>query len=154
MNDSTPNPETESLTPPAPDAVFASSPTVPFEPAVLTVSDAPTNVPTPPPGAAGASHGASGRVGPAVPLRPRTRWAAIIWGAVFAAVATVALWTTVSPDRRTALADWSLSLSPAAIGAYVALAIGAIALVAGLVGILRRVQRAVEDRRAVTLSSD
>lgn len=133
MSESTPTTETTSLTLPTPDAEFATSPTVPFEPAALTVSSATTDAAT---------------------LRPRTRWAAIIWGAVLAAVAALALWITVSPDRRTALADWSLSLSPAAIGAYIALAIGAIALVAGLAGILRRAQRGVEDRRSVALSSD
>lgn len=121
MSDSTPTTETESLVPPSPEPAFATGPTVPFESAEL---------------AAGAAETTDAQA-----LRPRTRWAAIIWGVALAAVAALALWITVSPDRRTALADWSLSLSPAAIGAYVALAIGAIALIAGLVGIVRRVQR-------------
>jgi apolipoprotein N-acyltransferase len=128
MSDSTPTTETESLTPPAPEPAFAAGPTVPFEPAERSASTEP--------------------MADAATLRPRTRWAAIIWGAVFAVAAALALWIAVSPDRRTALADWSLSLSPAAIGAYILLAIGAIALVAGLVGIVRRLQRAVEARRS------
>ncbi|MCP2635219.1 hypothetical protein K0817_001395 [Microbacterium sp. HD4P20] len=79
---------------------------------------------------------------------PRTRWAAIIWGAVFAATAAVALWVTVSPDRRTALADWTVNLSPPAAVAYLALVVGAIALVAGVVGVARRAQRALARRRS------
>ena len=133
MSDSTPTTETESLVPPALEPAFAPVTAVPVEPAELAVGDAAPRT-------------------DAEALRPRTRWAAIIWGAALAAVAALALWITVSPDRRTALADWSLSLSPAAIGAYVALAIGAIALVAGLVGIVRRVQRGMsrqsQDRTA------
>ena len=124
MSDSTPT----GTTPPAPDAAYATSPTLPYEVAAFPVEAAPAS-------------------GPAA-VRPRTRWAAIIWGTAFGAIAAVALWITVSPDRRTALADWTVSLSPAAIAAYVVLAIGALALVAGLVGILRRAQRAVEDRRS------
>lgn len=118
---------TTSLTPPTADLEFATNPTAPVEAAALPRSAAST--------------------ADAATLRPRTRWAAIIWGAVLATIAGVALWITVSPDRRTALADWSVALSPAALAAYIALAIGAIALVAGLVGILRHAQRALDNRR-------
>ncbi|MFB7884445.1 hypothetical protein [Microbacterium sp. NPDC056057] len=79
--------------------------------------------------------------GPAVDAAPRTRWAAIIWGLVFAAISATALWVTVDAGRRDAVADWVVSLSPPAIVAYLLLAGGAIALVGGLVGIARRLQR-------------
>ncbi|WP_228484545.1 hypothetical protein [Microbacterium cremeum] len=128
MSDATPT-DTTSLLPPTPDAGSAAGPTLPYEVAALSGEAAPAG-------------------GPAT-ARPRTRWAAIIWGAAFAAVAAVTLWVTVSPDRRTALADWTLSLSPAAVVAYVVLVLGAIALVAGVVGIVRRGQRAIDARRAV-----
>lgn len=127
MSDNSSTAETASLTPPAADAEFETNPGAQVETTAFPVHPAPTTD-------AGA-------------CRPRTRWAAIIWGAVFAAIAAAALWVTVSPDRRTALADWTVSLSPAAIAAYGVLAIGAIALVAGLVGILRRAQRALDARR-------
>lgn len=84
------------------------------------------------------------------PLSPRTRWAAIVWGSVLAAIAGVALWITVSSDRREALADWIVELSPAAAGAYIVLVIGALALVAGVVGIARRAQRGLERRRGAS----
>ena len=79
---------------------------------------------------------------------PRTRWAAIIWGLVFAATAALALWVTVSPDRRAAVADWTVSLSPTTAVAYLVLVIGAVALVAGVVGVARRAQRALARRRS------
>ncbi len=72
---------------------------------------------------------------------PRTRWAAIIWGLALAVISATALWITVDAGRRDAVADWVVSLSPAAIVAYLLLAAGAIALVGGLVGIARRLQR-------------
>lgn len=83
-------------------------------------------------------------------LAPRTRWAAIIWGAALAAIAGFALWITMSPARRTAFAEWMVGLSPAAAAAYLVLAIGAVVLVAGVVGITRRAQRGLEHRRAAS----
>ena len=79
--------------------------------------------------------------GAAADAAPRTRWAAIIWGLVFAVISATALWVTVDAGRRDAVADWVVSLSPPAIVAYLLLAAGAIALVGGLVGIARRLQR-------------
>ena len=72
---------------------------------------------------------------------PRTRWAAIIWGLALAVISATALWITLDAGRRDAVADWVVSLSPPAIAAYLLLAAGAIALVGGLVGIARRLQR-------------
>ncbi|NLP84159.1 hypothetical protein HF576_09870 [Microbacterium sp. CFH 90308] len=86
------------------------------------------------------------------PDAPRTRWAAIIWGAVFAATAALALWVTVSPDRRAALADWTVSLSPTAAVAYLVLVVGAVALVAGVVGVARRAQRTFARSRSGSVS--
>ena len=79
--------------------------------------------------------------GPAVDAAPRTRWAAIIWGLVFAAISATARVDGDPECRRDAVADWVVSLSPPAIVAYLLLAGGAIALVGGLVGIARRLQR-------------
>jgi apolipoprotein N-acyltransferase len=85
-----------------------------------------------------------------VPEAPRARWAAIIWGAVFAITAAIALWVTVSPGRREAVADWIVTLSPMAAAAYMVLVVGAVALVAGVVGLARRAQRAFVGRRSGT----
>ena len=78
---------------------------------------------------------------PAADTAPRTRWAAIIWGLVLALISATTLWVTLDAGRRDAVADWVVSLSPPAILAYLLLAGGAIALVGGLVGIARRLQR-------------
>lgn len=79
-------------------------------------------------------------------LTPRVRWAAIIWGLAMASIAGLALWVTASAERRLAVADWTLNLSPAAAAAYLVLAVGAVALVGGLVGLARRAQRGLERR--------
>lgn len=72
---------------------------------------------------------------------PRIRWAAIVWGLLFAAIAAGTLLTLLSPERRDAFAAWAVSLSPTTVMLYGLLAVGALVLVLGLVGLLRRAQR-------------
>ncbi len=79
---------------------------------------------------------------PAEPAtRPRTRWAAILWGLALGAVGGGALWIVLSPARLDGFADWLVGLTPLAVVAYSALALGALLLVAGLAGLARRAQR-------------
>jgi len=80
------------------------------------------------------------------------RWAGIVWGLVLAAIAALALWLLTDAGRQAAVTDWMLTLSPAAATAYGVLVVGAFALVAGLVGLVRRAQRAGERRRAASTS--
>lgn len=89
----------------------------------------------------------------AAPSGPRTRWAAIVWGLVLAAIASLALWLLTATERQAAATDWILNLTPAAVIAYSVLVIGAFALVAGLVGLVRRAQRAAERPRAASTSA-
>jgi hypothetical protein len=83
---------------------------------------------------------------------PRVRWAGIVWGALFAAIAAVMLWTLTDATRRGAIHDWMLTLSPSTVtpGAVVGfslLALGILLLVGGGVALLRRAQlRAALDR--------
>ncbi|BDZ54282.1 hypothetical protein [Agromyces marinus] len=72
---------------------------------------------------------------------PRIRWAGILWGLVFAAIAATTLWTVVDPERRDAASAWWSSLEPAMLGLMLLLALGGILLVAGLAGVLRRASR-------------
>ncbi|WP_136053989.1 hypothetical protein [Microbacterium sp. K24] len=72
---------------------------------------------------------------------PRTRWAAIVWGLLFAAVAAGALWLLADDDRRSGIADWTTSLTPTMIGTIAILTVGVLLLVAGAAGLLRRAQR-------------
>ena len=87
-----------------------------------------------------------GRAAPVI--GPRTRWAAIVWGLVFAALASGALYVVLSPEHRLELIEWVTSLEPATLALYGALAIGVIVLLFGLVGLLRRAQRAIAARRS------
>lgn len=85
---------------------------------------------------------------------PRTRWAAIVWGLLFAAVAATSLWLIADDDRRSGIADWALTLTPVTISALMILAIGVLVLVTGASALLRTVQRrAVQRRTTVTPSS-
>ncbi|MCR2809013.1 MULTISPECIES: hypothetical protein [unclassified Microbacterium] len=88
----------------------------------------------------------------ATPLaRPRIRWAGIVWGTFFAAIAVVMLWTLTDPMRRGAIRDWILALSPTSVtpGTVVGvslLVLGVLLLVGGRVAVLRRAQvRATGD---------
>lgn len=77
--------------------------------------------------------------------RPRTRWAGIVWGLVFAALAITGLTLATSPDPE-ALATWVQNVEVSALIGYGLLAFGALLLVIGLVGLLRRAQRAASRR--------
>ena len=73
--------------------------------------------------------------------RPRLRGAAIIWGLVFAALAGWALWILADAVRVAAARESLETVSPAALGAYGVLAVGALVVILGLIGLLRRAQR-------------
>lgn len=75
------------------------------------------------------------------PTSPRTRWAAIIWGAVFAAVAVMAIGLLADERRGDDVSEWILSLTPASITAMALLALGGIVLICGAIGLIRRGQR-------------
>ncbi len=76
---------------------------------------------------------------------PRTRWAAILWGTLFAALAAVGFVAVIDDERRAEIADWTMALTPATIAASSVLALGVLVLVAGAAGLARRAQR---SRRA------
>ncbi len=78
--------------------------------------------------------------------RPRTRWAAIIWGLVLAGVAAAALWVVLDPPRRAGITEWLLQLSPLAVVAYAILTGGALLLVVGIAGLARRMQLRSAER--------
>lgn len=86
---------------------------------------------------------------PAGTESPRVRWAAILWGALFATAALAGLRLISSADGRADLSDWVLTLTPAAITALAVLTAGVLLLVAGAAGLIRRAQR----RRALRRTS-
>ncbi|MFE6736332.1 hypothetical protein [Microbacterium sp. NPDC057650] len=79
----------------------------------------------------------------AAPAAPRTRWAAIVWGLFFAGLAFAGIWLLSDSQRRDGVTDWLAGLAPATIVAVSLLAVGVLVLVAGLAGLLRRLQRRV-----------
>ncbi|MEU4015046.1 hypothetical protein AB0E56_07210 [Microbacterium sp. NPDC028030] len=86
--------------------------------------------------------------------RPRTRWAAIIWGLLFAAVAAAALGQLADANRRETIADALMAMTPATTTAFLLLTAGVLLLVGGAAGLVRRAQRtlsaaASEERREV-----
>lgn len=74
------------------------------------------------------------------PAPPRTRWAAILWGLAFAAVAVAGLWL-LDDSRRDDIADWILGQTPGSITAAALLAVGTFILIAGAAGLARSLQR-------------
>ena len=87
---------------------------------------------------AGTGDGASA---PTSVAAPRTRWAAIIWGVCFAAVAWFGIWMLSETARQDAITEWFASLSPATMTATALLGIGVLVLISGVVGLTRRMQR-------------
>ena len=72
---------------------------------------------------------------------PRTRWAAIVWGLCFAAIAWFGIWMLSDRERHDSVTDWLASLNPGTITAFALLTLGALVLISGLVGLIRHAQR-------------
>ena len=111
----------------------------------------------PEPASTNAYSGAeSGQLGLNTPadagVGPRTRWAAIIWGAVFAAIAAGTLSLVIYPANRNEFADWLFGLAPSVSLLLLALAVGTLMLLLGLIGLLRRAQRSRAARRLARAS--
>lgn len=81
---------------------------------------------------------------------PRTRWAAIIWGLLFAGIAAAALGVLADAERRENVADALLTMTPTTITAIVLLTAGVLLLVGGAAGLIRRAQR----KLAATVSDE
>ncbi|KQO96797.1 hypothetical protein [Leifsonia sp. Leaf264] len=75
------------------------------------------------------------------PTGPVIRWAAVVWGLAFSALAAVLLWIVTDVTRRDDVSTWLETLTPGTFVLYAVLALGALLLVAGVAGILRRTTR-------------
>jgi len=82
--------------------------------------------------------------------RPRVRWAGIVWGVAFAAAAAGGVVLTRSPEAYGTLVGWVAAPSIPALVAAALLTVGALILIAGVVGLLRRGQRLLSARRAAS----
>lgn len=79
---------------------------------------------------------------------PRTRWAGIIWGLLFAAIAGAGIWLLTDPARQEGIADWVMTLTPSTIGGLGVLVVGVLILATGAIGLIRHAQRRYAARRA------
>lgn len=70
-----------------------------------------------------------------------------MWCALFAAIAGIGIWMLGSATRRDGVTDWFASLTPGTITALVLLLAGLLALVTGLIGLIRRAQRRLSEDR-------
>lgn len=96
-------------------------------------TDPTTSVPPAAPPLAEPPSAGDRRVGPVV------RWAGILWGLVFAAIAAATLWVVVDARRRDAASEWWGSLAPGMLALLVIAAVGFVLLIAGIAGLLRRI---------------
>jgi hypothetical protein len=81
------------------------------------------------------------------PLRPRTRWAAIVWGVVLCSLALAGLALVSEGTRFADVVGWIADLQLATAIGYGLLVVGSLALILGAVGLLRRAQIALAHRR-------
>ncbi|MEH3089585.1 MAG: hypothetical protein PGN24_08330 [Microbacterium arborescens] len=80
--------------------------------------------------------------------RPRTRWAGIVWGLAFAAVAGAGLSLVTTPAAFDAAVDGLAAVTAPTLIAAGLLVAGAALLLSGIVGLLRRVQRRTQRHTA------
>ncbi|RKR75780.1 hypothetical protein [Frondihabitans australicus] len=73
--------------------------------------------------------------------RPRTRWAAVVWGALFAAFGVVVMSVLSNAANRAAYADWVTGLGPSGSTLLGIAALGALLLVLGVVAAANRASR-------------
>ena len=85
---------------------------------------------------------------------PRTRWAAIIWGLLFAAIAAISLWALTDEGRRDGIADGLLAMTPATVTTIALLSLGVLLLVGGVAGLVRRAQRKFAATASASGSDD
>ena len=74
--------------------------------------------------------------------RPTIRWGALVWSLLFGATAGFTLWVLVDPTRRLAVGEWLATLNPLAAGLYGLVGLGVILALFGIVGLIRRGERA------------
>lgn len=118
---------TDDLFPPAPDAATGELTTAVIEPEQGSAAPA--------------------SAAPGGPHAPRTRWAAIVWGLVFVALAAAGVVLTASAENFDALVSWIAGLDAATAIGYGVLTVGILVLVIGVVGLLRRAQKGLTAHR-------
>ncbi|MBM7831928.1 hypothetical protein JOE59_002633 [Agromyces cerinus] len=79
---------------------------------------------------------------PMAAARPTIRWGALVWALLFGAMAATTLWVLIDPARRDAVGVWLTTLSPLTAGLYAIIVVGIVVALFGIVGLIRRGERA------------
>ncbi|WP_022891447.1 hypothetical protein [Agromyces subbeticus] len=74
--------------------------------------------------------------------RPTVRWGAIVWALLYGSAAATTLWILIDPSRRDSVGGWLTTLSPLTATLYAVVALGVIVALFGIVGLIRRGERA------------
>jgi hypothetical protein len=131
--------DTTSPTEPLPSGSTDATATTPLLP---PAPDAATEAGAPGREASGGFASTAPAPAPAPAPRPTVRWGALVWALIFATVAAVTLWIIVDPERRDAADAWLTDLDPFAAGLYALIAVGVVVALFGIVGLIRRGERA------------
>ncbi|MCD1572879.1 hypothetical protein [Agromyces mediolanus] len=87
-------------------------------------------------------------VAPAPIEGPTIRWGALVWALLFLAIAGTTMWLLVSPERRDAVGDWLGSVHPLVLVLSGVIAVGVVIALFGIVGLIRRGERARRGHQA------
>lgn len=79
---------------------------------------------------------------------PTIRWGALVWALLFLAIAGTTIWLLVSPERRDAVGDWLASVHPLVLVLSGVIAVGVVIALFGIVGLIRRGERARRGHQA------
>lgn len=79
---------------------------------------------------------------------PTIRWGALVWALLFLAIAGTTMWLLVSPERRDAVGDWLGSVHPLVLVLSGVIAVGVVIALFGIVGLIRRGERARRGHQA------
>lgn len=74
------------------------------------------------------------------PAEPRLRVGAMVWGVIVCIASATTLAIVAAPQRREAVLDWLLDLTPSSVGVLAIVAVGGVMLLLGLVSVLRHRQ--------------
>lgn len=98
--------------------------------------------------AAGVAEPADAAPAPAPIEGPTIRWGALVWALLFLAIAGTTMWLLVSPERRDAVGDWLGSVHPLVLVLSGVIAVGVVIALFGIVGLIRRGERARRGHQA------
>lgn len=146
MTKPTPDREAETNAEPEQTAVTeVLAPAVTAETLVL----APEAPAAPAPGVAESADAAPAPAPAPAPIEgPTIRWGALVWALLFLAIAGTTMWLLVSPERRDAVGDWLGSVHPLVLVLSGVIAVGVVIALFGIVGLIRRGERARRGHQA------